>query len=288
MRARDRPGQIWVDFCGAEPRNRGVRRRKGPLLLTALTGLSLVLAFGTVALRVRSFGWRDEITYVTASGDGYLVGTAPRALVLTYAEDLRAQRAAFVPVADGWSTVHELYVPDSGVTTVVANATVTAGPPTTAPSAIGTPVTSGAQESITEYEAVTRETLAGGRTATTTTYTYTATSGVTLGVGRSATCGPTAWHGVSTQTYSGIPLGAPPTARTLRTSHLIVPLGWPIVLFLMLPAARFGLYLVRLSRRPQPTAKCAACGYDLRASTGNCPECGATPSRHALRVPRDC
>jgi hypothetical protein len=48
---------------------------------------------------------------------------------------------------------------------------------------------------------------------------------------------------------------------------------WGIVpLFLVLPAARAGIWLRRAHWRRQ--GRCPACGYDLRATPERCPECG--------------
>ncbi len=53
---------------------------------------------------------------------------------------------------------------------------------------------------------------------------------------------------------------------------LVLPLWIPTVLFAVLPT----LALIRLRRRRKRRrlGLCSRCGYDLRASTGRCPECG--------------
>jgi len=57
----------------------------------------------------------------------------------------------------------------------------------------------------------------------------------------------------------------------------VVPFWFPTAVLGVLPAWQF----VRRRRRPLPGA-CRSCGYDLRASPGRCPECGAerTPEAH--------
>jgi hypothetical protein len=57
---------------------------------------------------------------------------------------------------------------------------------------------------------------------------------------------------------------------------LEIPL-WPLVLLLaILPVRRFRqLALERRTNRRRAANLCVACGYDVRASGGVCPECGA-------------
>jgi hypothetical protein len=65
-----------------------------------------------------------------------------------------------------------------------------------------------------------------------------------------------------------------------RRTTVVVPL-WLIALPAAVPAL---LYLYAAARRSRRFAAnhCGACGYDLRASSGRCPECGA-PIEHAGR-----
>jgi hypothetical protein len=56
---------------------------------------------------------------------------------------------------------------------------------------------------------------------------------------------------------------------------------WFLAFVLLLSPARWALTtLTRLAaaRRRQRVGHCAKCGYDLRASSDRCPECGTTPS----------
>jgi hypothetical protein len=51
--------------------------------------------------------------------------------------------------------------------------------------------------------------------------------------------------------------------------------GWPLVLGAPVPLAWFRA--IRRDRRRARRGDCARCGYDLRATPGRCPECGAAP-----------
>ena len=54
-----------------------------------------------------------------------------------------------------------------------------------------------------------------------------------------------------------------------------IPL-WPLLLASLAPVAHW-LWQNRQSRRWLAAGRCGACGYDLRATPGRCPECGAAP-----------
>jgi hypothetical protein len=71
--------------------------------------------------------------------------------------------------------------------------------------------------------------------------------------------------------------GGPP--YRLRESTVFLPHWLLCVIFALLPL--HGAVIVRRERRRRRGAAnnlCSACGYDLRASPGQCPECGAAPA----------
>lgn len=61
---------------------------------------------------------------------------------------------------------------------------------------------------------------------------------------------------------------------------------WSLALFaLVLPAA--SLWTVIQRRRRRSAALCPSCGYDLRATPGRCPECGASPLPDPAKATKD-
>jgi hypothetical protein len=66
---------------------------------------------------------------------------------------------------------------------------------------------------------------------------------------------------------SGKGLPVPATARLFAVPDWLV-----VIAAALLPAAMLRKILLRRSRRAG--GRCVNCGYDLRASTGRCPECG--------------
>ena len=70
-------------------------------------------------------------------------------------------------------------------------------------------------------------------------------------------------------------------------SGLVIPYEWPVFLAFLLPLrCALVVWLNALHRRRTYQQKyCAACGYDLRASTEYCPECGTEhPRRKAYEL----
>ena len=75
----------------------------------------------------------------------------------------------------------------------------------------------------------------------------------------------------SARNYSAGPGGV--RNWTFGFRYVTLP-GWLPALALGLPPALWLLHRRRLARRAS-AGPCAACGYDLRATPGRCPECGA-------------
>lgn len=66
--------------------------------------------------------------------------------------------------------------------------------------------------------------------------------------------------------------GLPRLSRTGEWTRLHIPLYMLMMLSLAIFAWAFGVPLARRLRRER-TGRCVTCGYDLRGSTGRCPEC---------------
>ena len=72
--------------------------------------------------------------------------------------------------------------------------------------------------------------------------------------------------------YDAYDSGVMPDGRRTSSIEIVFPVLPLVVLFLVLPGIR-GAGVLR-KRRRKATGYCLCCGYDLRASTGTCPECG--------------
>ena len=69
--------------------------------------------------------------------------------------------------------------------------------------------------------------------------------------------------------------------RTVRSDHVMSGLTFPYWCVSVACALRPALWLIGAARRKHRARPnvCSACGYDLRATPGRCPECGAEPAR---------
>jgi len=76
--------------------------------------------------------------------------------------------------------------------------------------------------------------------------------------------------------------GQPPTRWDERQTEWTVPCWFPVALMLIGPAVWLARMLRR--RRLRSLRICPVCGYDLRASTTRCPECG-TPAQDEHDIP---
>jgi hypothetical protein len=72
-----------------------------------------------------------------------------------------------------------------------------------------------------------------------------------------------------------------PTAGVVGDRGVVAVRAWvPVVLAAVLPGVLGGGFV--RSRRARRRGWCAACGYDLRATPGRCPECGEVPTKVAM------
>ena len=78
------------------------------------------------------------------------------------------------------------------------------------------------------------------------------------------------WLKVHFRKWDGDSITFPNKYGRLRQWLIGFPL-WPVAVITSLP----GLYWLLSFRRRRPLGACIKCGYDLRATPGRCPECGA-------------
>lgn len=82
------------------------------------------------------------------------------------------------------------------------------------------------------------------------------------------------WDGVLERAHArwGFAAAIPPTPGTAGEFVVAAPCWFLTLFFAITPCVWVGIGLRR--RRRVESGECATCGYDLRASTDRCPECG--------------
>lgn len=99
------------------------------------------------------------------------------------------------------------------------------------------------------------------------------------------------WKDPSVATYTfhlPPPAYSPPPRQEVEIcSGLTVALGWPLLIFSILPACWIVTAGRKRAIRRKALAKgfCSHCGYDLRATPDRCPECGTVPTKPAHETP---
>lgn len=219
---------------------------------------ALLLALATVSLWPRTWRTADAIAFLTRSNTRYQLQTHPGGLDLTIGSHFNEVPPEFDPIfpsnpwPQGWLCWSH---PWGGAETPVILST-TSRPPTTAISATA-PTTASLYIGVTSGEAT-----------SITPFIWVPPAHNLLGFGYESTANT--WND-----RSGTPI-------TQRMTMIAIPL-WLVIMLLMLPAL-LALRRAVIRRRRLSSNRCVSCGYDLRGSPTQCPECGL-PSSIACNVP---
>jgi len=76
------------------------------------------------------------------------------------------------------------------------------------------------------------------------------------------------------------------SGRYITPTYTILAIPFPAIIILLAPLSLWSYHIYRQRRQRLLPGHCLTCGYDLRASTDTCPECGSPIPPTTTPLPR--
>lgn len=226
-----------------------------------LLAASIALCLALTILWIRSLHVCDQLTLVTHADTQYILATHRHGLNLTVTTRVHSHPPTWNPIFsdgrphEGWDySTHPWNVPVSNAEPVPQAQPNDGNKPVTPPGSASI-----ANEPVTPGSAVIANEVVATGSGSVTIYAWTPPEPSFLGLGLESNV-------QSWTTLNGLPV-------TQRSILVAAPL-WFVVALLAIPSA-WTIVRIATRRRRIRSNRCLACGYDLRASPGKCPECGA-------------